>query len=479
MRDVTVVNVIFSAVDESFQIIDESVKDDILRFPTHELVSMLFPGHKIGRKGGIMRSPFRNDRNPSFSCFKGRGGYSFWKDHATDESGDNISLFRKVFPELGYVDAVDRLSLMLFGRSALNDHAGRVRREVRAVQAKRASYVRTLEPERESVLKIISDLPVRHESTPSFLVDYWRSRGISDITMTALGCRYIVFENTNRKGMSLMDPVSGLPLVDSDGYPLKDDGRNDAIGLYNDLGGVVFRVPDTPSHRGFKGGTSSFITTVLADGSRHAGSVYFGGEGNNAVAFVRYDVSCRALQINPSQAFVGVSPESAVSAVQFCHEYIGQTLDLRDVKCICAVLCSLNSPVSDKVAVVEGMFDGLSEREITRMRGTGGEARDLVILNSISNIRWAVPFICRHTEATLMLDNDISSGAGRKAFVQLVNEVRQFGLMCGTNTVVFDGSVIFENFKDLNEALMAGKSFPVKSAHDNRRGPRKPGITRI
>ena len=78
-----------------------------------------------------------------------------------------------------------------------------------------------------------------------------------------------------------------------------------------------------------------------------------------------------------------------------------------------------------------------------------------------------------------MLDNDIASGAGRKAYFQLSNEIRQFGHDCGTNTVIFDGSVLFEGYKDLNEALMAGKGFPVKSAHDNRKGPRKPGITRI
>jgi len=38
-----------------------------------------------GRPGKLCRSPFREDRNPSFSVYKnGR----LWKDHATDEGGD-------------------------------------------------------------------------------------------------------------------------------------------------------------------------------------------------------------------------------------------------------------------------------------------------------------------------------------------------------------------------------------------------------
>lgn len=36
-------------------------------------------------------SPFREDRNPSFSIFE-RDGVGFWKDHGTDESGDEVKL---------------------------------------------------------------------------------------------------------------------------------------------------------------------------------------------------------------------------------------------------------------------------------------------------------------------------------------------------------------------------------------------------
>ena len=88
-------------MNKDIQIIDDSVKTEVLEYPTVELISRLFPGHPISRRG-VMRSPFRDDRHPSFSCFKGTGGISRWKDQATGESGDNISLYRRVYPELAF-----------------------------------------------------------------------------------------------------------------------------------------------------------------------------------------------------------------------------------------------------------------------------------------------------------------------------------------------------------------------------------------
>lgn len=448
---------------ESNSILNDSVVDELKRFPTAELVRLIFPGHPVKTRG-IMRSPFREDRNPSFSCFRGHNGYSFWKDHSTQESGDNIDLFRKAFPELGYVEAVDRLSLLTLGRSAVESYAGGVRREYRHMQAKRASYAHTIEPERESVLKVVSDLPLDDARVPAELRNYWRNRGISDKVICGLGLRYIVFENGNRKGMTLMDPASGLPLMEN-GKVMKDDGLNNAIGLYNDIDGVIFRVPDTETHKGFKGGTTSFITTILSDGNRPAKTVSFMGEGTNMVNYLQYDERTCSMFINSTQSFAGLTPYAMPFARPLLEDFLNVTLSVRETKCLTAVMNALNSPVLDEVVVVEGMFDGLSEREINKFRNDSFSGRDLVIANSISNLRWAVPFICRHKQATFMLDNDFNSSAGQKAYVQLCNDVFAYSRRIGTKTTIFDGSSLFEGYKDLNEALMASKGFPgVKKA---------------
>lgn len=454
-------------MNKDIQIIDDSVKAEVLIYPTAELISRLFPGHPISRRG-LMRSPFRDDRHPSFSCFKGTGGISRWKDQATGESGDNISLYRRVYPELDYVEAVDQLSWLLLNKSAKVDYKD-VPRVIRTkAAARRVSYSRNIEPERESVLKVVSDLPLNDNNVPEELRNYWRGRGISDEVITRF-CRFVVFENTNRKGLTLIDQNSGLPLVDAKGNELKDDGRNSAISLYNDIGGHVFRVPETKAHQGFKGGTSSFITTLLASGYRiwDYSRVQFYGQGDNSIQFLQYQQYNEGngiLYVNPTQGFNGVFPAAAGFAQSFLSEWVNRTLDARDVKCLCAVLNALNCPISRKAVVVEGMFDGLSDKELDRMLSRTGSDHDLVILNSIGNIRWCVPFLARHEQVIIMMDNDLTSGAGQKAYKQLCSDLASFNNATGTRSVIVNGSSQFAEFKDLNEALMARKGYPVKDA---------------
>jgi len=50
------------------------------------------PGRAV--PGSALRSPFREDRNPSFAIFKSDQG---WKDYGTGESGDQIDLIQKHF----------------------------------------------------------------------------------------------------------------------------------------------------------------------------------------------------------------------------------------------------------------------------------------------------------------------------------------------------------------------------------------------
>lgn len=457
-------------MDERGSILSQEVIEEVKRFPTAQLVALLFPGHPV-RRSGSMRSPFREDRKPSFSCFQGRGGFSFWKDHTTGESGDNIDFYRKVFPELGYVDAVDGLSRLVLGHGAISD-VMRSARSVYAVPQARQQAARRIEPERGSVWEVVSDVPATDASVPQELRDYWRGRGISDAAVFAFGCRCVVVENGNRKGRTLLDPSSGLPLLDRDGNAVVDDARTVALAIYNDIGGLQFRGLDTPARKGVKSGTSSFIATRLADDSMPRHVVSFTGEGSNTVEHVIFDARTGKVHINATQCFCHVPDAAARLGVPFLSRYDGVTLDARDVKCLVSVFDALSAPWSDEVVVVEGMFDALSERELAR---SSGHHRDIVVANSISHLHWAVPFICKHRRAVLLLDNDLSSGAGQKACARLRKEVAEYGRLTSTVTEVLDGSKVFAGYKDLNEALMARKGFPVSRRGDDDPSRRKGG----
>lgn len=441
-------------MDDKVVILDDSIKQDILRYPMVDLVRLLFPEHPVRR--GVMRSPFRQDRNPSFSCFRGKNGISLGKDHSTGITYDNIMIYREAFPQFDYVEAVDRLSMLLFGRTAIVDYGSRERRTY-SPQPK-PIVNRLPDKEQESVLRVVKELPLSDSSVPETMKSYWRGRGISDSVITRYCC-YCVLENTKRKGRVIMDKESGLPVIDKFGNPMMDDGFMYGIGQRNDIGGMVFRSPETASSKGFKGATSSFVSTFLSDGTRPLSTVKYFGEGDNFVHFIRYDRATSSIFINPTQGFSGISESAVVFALSFMSGFSGE-MDARERKCAAAVLSSLNCPVTNDVVVVEGMFDGLSDRELCAGLGSRG-AYDLLILNSISNLRWAVPFLSRHNRVVSMMDNDMSSGAGQKAFVQLSQDIESFSLRTGHKSLVFDGSTVLGNHKDLNDALMAGKGFNV------------------
>lgn len=61
------------------------------RLPLPDLLARY--GHAAPSNGGSMKSPFRADeKRPSFSVFKCSDGCWGWKDHATGDTGDEISL---------------------------------------------------------------------------------------------------------------------------------------------------------------------------------------------------------------------------------------------------------------------------------------------------------------------------------------------------------------------------------------------------
>ena len=435
-------------MEDSRKVIDDSVKEEILRYPMCDLIRRLYPDCRVKVRGNFS-SPLREDKHPSFSVYCGHGGVWMAKDYSTGETFDNISFFRAACPCVSYVEAVDSLAQMCLGRSAFVD--GRSS-SCRPRVAPSISVCRAPEPEKESVLKIISSKPLDDPSVPRPLVEYWRSRGISDAVIRSF-CSYVTLINYNRKGRPLIDGVSGLPLVDSFGSPLVDDGVIDGYGMANDIGGMVIRQADRQSSKGFKGATSSFISTFLADGSRVGSSSMPEGIGDNRVSQLRYDGRGR-LYFNRFQCFNCVSPDNAVIAEAFMEEFVGRTLGVRDMRCICAVLSSLNVPVCGKVAVVEGMTDMLSFVEMRHLScGAVVPGVDVVVLNSVHNARWAVPFLSRQREVRLYLDNDLASGAGEKASDGLRLAVQDMTMKAGRGPVVASASQVFRPYKDLNDFL--------------------------
>ena len=457
----------------SLKLIDSSVKDSILRYPTVELIRKLFPDVVL-RGRSILCNPLRGEKHPSLSCYRSRSGCQMWKDHATGECGDNIDFFRKVYPELGYVEAVERISLLLLGRSALVDvPAGST---IAFSRLERRPPVHVPVREEPSALRIRTVLPYGKDSgMPEDLVAYTRGRGISD-EVAAKYFLYVRFVNTNRAGRTVIDPSSGLPMLGDDGEPLREDGLNDAVALRNDIGGFSLRVPEGNGRDGFKGTNMSFLSTVLADGSAPSSLVKSFGKGDFLVTHFRYDASRRCLFISDTCGFSGVEPHVARFAVAFLDSWTGRFLEGRDRRCAVAVLNALNGPVHRAVAVVEGMYDAASVIELERMSGRGiAPGCDLVVLNSLSNLKWAVPFLAMHGEVNSLLDNDLRSAAGEKAYEVLRQSVESFACRVGVGSRVTSGSGLFYPYKDMNDYVKSLKGFRGKESlkPEVRKAPRK------
>lgn len=431
-------------------LLDEKTKDEIRRYPTVELIKRLFPDVKM-RGRATMCNPLRGERNASLSCYRGRDGYPMWKDHTTGAFGDNIDFFRMARPELGYLEAVDELSWMLLGHGAVasSSREARVSAGHAAAPSKRTSV-----REVPSALQIISDEPLVAVTSSDGLVGYWRSRAVSDEVAARYG-RRVVFENTNRKGRVVRDDYSGLPVFTPDGEPLLDDGHSEAVALPNDIGGYSLRVPESEGRKGFKGCDVAFVSTLYADGSRPGRRVVFAGAGEGRVEGFGYDEQSRFLFVNGTQGFSGVEPWAARFAVPFLENWTGRYLEGRDLKGAVAVLNALNGPVNTCVTVVEGMFDALSVIELQRRSGRGSTpGSDLVVLNSVSNLFWSVPFLAMHREVRSLLDNDLRSGAGQRTFDLMSRNVSEYAARCMSTCAVRSDSGFFYPCKDVNDYLV-------------------------
>ncbi|MEY2907189.1 MAG: hypothetical protein RLZZ408_1660 [Verrucomicrobiota bacterium] len=85
------------------------------RLPLPDLLARY--GHAAPSNGGSMKSPFRADeKRPSFSVFKCSDGCWGWKDHATGDTGDEISLVEHM-ENLSNRDATKRFLELAGGQS--------------------------------------------------------------------------------------------------------------------------------------------------------------------------------------------------------------------------------------------------------------------------------------------------------------------------------------------------------------------------
>ena len=94
---------------------------------------------------------------------------------------------------------------------------------------------------------------------------------------------------------------------------------------------------------------------------------------------------------------------------------------------------------SDTAMVFEGFIDFLS---YLSLKGNLSPSIDTAVLNSVTNLQKAVPFLARHSVIHAYLDND---DAGRKALARLEESL--------PSSEVIDQSVFYRGHKDLNEYL--------------------------
>ncbi|MEO1923942.1 MAG: toprim domain-containing protein, partial [Nautiliaceae bacterium] len=105
-----------------------------------------------------------------------------------------------------------------------------------------------------------------------------------------------------------------------------------------------------------------------------------------------------------------------------------------------------------KVVVVEGLFDALSIEQYKNFKNY-----DILILNSVNNLKKAINEILKYDEVVLCLDND---EAGKKAKETLKEILKK-----GQKNVY---EVIFES-KDINEALCKNEKIKLKKILKNPR----------
>ena len=99
---------------------------------------------------------------------------------------------------------------------------------------------------------------------------------------------------------------------------------------------------------------------------------------------------------------------------------------------------------SKKVAVFEGFFDFLSLLSYNEKQEPG---HDCCILNSVSNLEKALPWIAGHTNIMIFADND---NAGRDTYQRITDYVSD----SAEEVCIYDMAELYKGHKDLNDKLV-------------------------
>ena len=99
---------------------------------------------------------------------------------------------------------------------------------------------------------------------------------------------------------------------------------------------------------------------------------------------------------------------------------------------------------SNKVLVFEGFMDFLSW--ITDVKQETPQY-DCCILNSVTNISKALPWIMAHSHVAAFMDNDT---AGKETLQKIMDSVPD---VASTDVCVYDMSKLYQGYNDLNEKL--------------------------
>ena len=119
---------------------------------------------------------------------------------------------------------------------------------------------------------------------------------------------------------------------------------------------------------------------------------------------------------------------------------------------------------SDTVMVFEGFIDFLS---YLSLKGSPSPRINTTVLNSVANLRKAIPFLQTHKTVHVFFDND---EAGRKSLANLHDLL--------PDADVVDQTVFYRNYKDLNEYWQAKTKSNENAAVQIKRQipPRKKGL---
>ena len=435
-------------------VLNPRVVDELKLVSQPDVIRVLFPGAVV-RDRGKMPCPFRSDRNPSYSCFRSRSGEWLGKDFATGMVYDNIDLATRVFPDLGFAAAVDRLAELMLGRSAFDDGVRRSYSGSGRIVSRPSPAPAAERP----AITVVSTVPLMEDGFPAegadVLLAYSRSRGIDD-EVTSLLCSMSVIRIETRVGVPVRDS-QGTPIVGRSGKPVVDDGLRRVLSLPNGIGGISFREPDRAGRKGFKGGTSSFPSFFMRGSGRLRGrSRVLGDVSGPTDPEFTYD-GMSVVRLSPRLRLTGVSPEAYAHALPYLESLRGRCLSGRDVLEAGCVIDSVSASRAGTAVVVEGLFDALSYVQ-SRLHD---DMRDLVVLNGVGNIRHAVPFLASEEDVVCLFDHDLRSGAGMRAYDELSRELDGYcSRRGGQGPSLSDGSSFFRGYKDLNEWMQARRGLP-------------------